>query len=70
MPFEQSRLIFVCFLVVSTINPFASRDLLQPFDPVLKFFTVKSVIFLSFWQGEWPDTMVTPDEFVKKSPKV
>jgi hypothetical protein len=30
---------------------FATRDLLRPFDPVLKFFTVKSVIFLSFWQG-------------------
>ena len=23
----------------------------RPFDPVLKFFTIKSVIFLSFWQG-------------------
>ncbi|XP_066940047.1 transmembrane protein 184B isoform X3 [Macrobrachium rosenbergii] len=30
---------------------FATRDLLQPFEPVLKFFTIKSVIFLSFWQG-------------------
>ncbi|XP_014225631.1 transmembrane protein 184B isoform X1 [Trichogramma pretiosum] len=30
---------------------FATRDLLTPFDPVLKFCTVKSVIFLSFWQG-------------------
>ena len=30
---------------------FATRDLLQPYDPVLKFFTIKSVIFLSFWQG-------------------
>lgn len=29
----------------------ATRDLLKPYDPVLKFFTVKSVIFLSFWQG-------------------
>ncbi len=29
----------------------ATKDLLRPFDPVLKFFTVKSVIFLSFWQG-------------------
>lgn len=31
---------------------FATRDLLTPFDPVLKFCTVKSVIFLSFWQGK------------------
>lgn len=31
---------------------FATRDLLTPFEPVLKFCTVKSVIFLSFWQGE------------------
>ena len=30
---------------------FATRELLKPFDPVLKFFTIKSVIFLSFWQG-------------------
>ncbi|XP_073742390.1 transmembrane protein 184A isoform X3 [Callorhinus ursinus] len=30
---------------------FATRELLQPFEPVLKFFTIKAVIFLSFWQG-------------------
>merc|ERR1711971_944707 len=35
----------------STIIYFATKDLLRPYDPVLKFFTVKSVIFLSFWQG-------------------
>jgi hypothetical protein len=29
----------------------ATRDLLHPYSPVLKFLTVKSVIFLSFWQG-------------------
>ncbi|KAF6281474.1 transmembrane protein 184A [Rhinolophus ferrumequinum] len=29
----------------------ASRELLQPFEPVLKFLTIKAVIFLSFWQG-------------------
>ncbi|KAK0396591.1 hypothetical protein QR680_001778 [Steinernema hermaphroditum] len=29
----------------------ATRDLLNPYSPVLKFLTVKSVIFLSFWQG-------------------
>ncbi|PAV76666.1 hypothetical protein WR25_25561 [Diploscapter pachys] len=29
----------------------ATRDLLSYYNPVLKFFTVKSVIFLSFWQG-------------------
>jgi hypothetical protein len=32
---------------------FATKDLLMPFDPVLKFCTVKSVIFLSFWQGKY-----------------
>lgn len=31
---------------------FATRDLLSPYSPMLKFFMVKSVIFLSFWQGE------------------
>ena len=30
---------------------FAARDILRPFDPVWKFFTVKSIIFLSYWQG-------------------
>lgn len=30
----------------------ATKDLLSPFGPVLKFLTVKSVIFLSFWQGK------------------
>ncbi|XP_070581334.1 transmembrane protein 184B-like [Ptychodera flava] len=29
----------------------ATKELLAPFDPVLKFCVVKSVIFLSFWQG-------------------
>jgi len=29
----------------------ATKDLLRPFDPALKFISVKSVIFLSFWQG-------------------
>lgn len=33
---------------------FATRELLNPYSPVLKFFMVKSVIFLSFWQGEIP----------------
>ena len=32
---------------------FATKDLLTPFDPVLKFCTIKSVIFLSFWQGKY-----------------
>uniref|UniRef100_A0A671KSH2 Transmembrane protein 184bb n=1 Tax=Sinocyclocheilus anshuiensis TaxID=1608454 RepID=A0A671KSH2_9TELE len=29
----------------------ATRDLLEPYGPMLKFLLVKSVIFLSFWQG-------------------
>ncbi|KAG9279969.1 transmembrane protein 184A [Astyanax mexicanus] len=29
----------------------ATSDLLRPYEPVLKFLTIKSVIFLSFWQG-------------------
>lgn len=29
----------------------ATRELLSAYDPVWKFLTVKSVIFLSFWQG-------------------
>ncbi|KAM5229224.1 transmembrane protein 184A [Ctenodactylus gundi] len=29
----------------------ATRELLRPFEPVLKFLTIKAVIFLSFWQG-------------------
>ncbi|XP_055933008.1 transmembrane protein 184B-like [Argiope bruennichi] len=30
---------------------FATHELLSPYEPVWKFLTVKSVIFLSFWQG-------------------
>ncbi|XP_076336787.1 transmembrane protein 184B-like isoform X2 [Tachypleus tridentatus] len=30
---------------------FATKELLSPYKPVWKFCTVKSVIFLSFWQG-------------------
>ncbi|CAG0889750.1 unnamed protein product [Cyprideis torosa] len=30
---------------------FATKEMLAPYEPVLKFFTIKSVIFLSFWQG-------------------
>ena len=29
----------------------ATKELLRPYYPLLKFFTIKSVIFLSFWQG-------------------
>lgn len=29
----------------------ATKELLGPYYPLLKFFTVKSVVFLSFWQG-------------------
>ncbi|XP_062846448.1 transmembrane protein 184A [Trichomycterus rosablanca] len=29
----------------------ATSDLLRPYEPVLKFLTIKAVIFLSFWQG-------------------
>eukprot|EP00039_Didymoeca_costata_P029650 m.25674 g.25674 ORF g.25674 m.25674 type:complete len:397 (+) comp7730_c0_seq1:304-1494(+) len=29
----------------------ATRDLLAPYRPVLKFLTVKSIIFFAFWQG-------------------
>lgn len=31
---------------------FSTRELLSPYRPMLKFLMVKSVIFLSFWQGE------------------
>lgn len=30
---------------------FSTRQLLSPYSPMLKFLMVKSVIFLSFWQG-------------------
>ncbi|KAF2346056.1 Organic solute transporter subunit alpha/Transmembrane protein 184 [Trinorchestia longiramus] len=30
---------------------YSTKGLLKPFDPLIKFFTIKSVIFLSFWQG-------------------
>ncbi|MEQ2216985.1 hypothetical protein XENOCAPTIV_028558, partial [Xenoophorus captivus] len=30
---------------------FSTSELLRPYSPMLKFFMIKSVIFLSFWQG-------------------
>ena len=30
-----------------------TSELLRPFEPILKFLTIKAVIFLSFWQGGW-----------------
>ena len=30
---------------------FGTKHLLKQYDPLLKFFTIKSVIFLTFWQG-------------------
>lgn len=41
---------------------FATRELLSPYSPVLKFFMVKSVIFLSFWQGELLSPLLTATE--------
>ncbi|XP_029432530.1 transmembrane protein 184A [Rhinatrema bivittatum] len=44
--FSVSLALYALFLFY-----FATRDLLLPFEPVLKFLTIKAVIFLSFWQG-------------------
>jgi len=30
----------------------ATREMLYKYHPVMKFFTVKSIVFLSFWQGK------------------
>lgn len=30
---------------------FATKNMLKPYNPLIKFFTIKSVIFLTFWQG-------------------
>ena len=32
---------------------FATKSMLKPYSPVLKFLTIKSVIFLTFWQGKY-----------------
>ena len=39
----------------------ATKEQLRKYDPVLKFLTVKAIIFLSFWQG----TFVLSD-FIKR----
>ncbi|XP_069036871.1 transmembrane protein 184A [Lepisosteus oculatus] len=44
--FSVSLALYALFLFY-----FATSDLLRPYEPVLKFLTIKSVIFLSFWQG-------------------
>ncbi|XP_027730901.1 transmembrane protein 184A isoform X2 [Vombatus ursinus] len=43
--FSVSLALYALFLFY-----FATSDLLRPFEPVLKFLTIKAVIFLSFWQ--------------------
>ncbi|KAJ6656001.1 hypothetical protein lerEdw1_004586 [Lerista edwardsae] len=45
--FSVSLALYALFLFY-----FATTELLRPFEPVLKFLTIKAVIFLSFWQGE------------------
>lgn len=47
--FSVSLALYALFLFY-----FATMDLLRPFEPVLKFITIKAVIFLSFWQGGSP----------------
>lgn len=47
--FSVSLALYALFLFF-----FATSDLLRPYEPVLKFLTIKSVIFLSFWQGNYP----------------
>ncbi|KAJ8246113.1 hypothetical protein GJAV_G00263780 [Gymnothorax javanicus] len=44
--FSVSLALYALFLFY-----FTTSDLLRPYEPVLKFLTIKSVIFLSFWQG-------------------
>ncbi|KPP74860.1 transmembrane protein 184A-like [Scleropages formosus] len=44
--FSVSMALYALFLFY-----FATSDLLRPYEPVLKFLSIKSVIFLSFWQG-------------------
>lgn len=46
--FSVSLALYALFLFF-----FATSDLLRPYEPVLKFLTIKSVIFLSFWQGKY-----------------
>lgn len=46
---------------------FATRDLLIPFEPVLKFCTIKSVIFLSFWQGKQIPLWFCMDYIISKN---
>ncbi len=31
----------------------STRELLSKYNPVLKFFSIKSIVFLSFWQGTY-----------------
>lgn len=45
--FSVSLALYALFLFY-----FATMDFLRPFEPVLKFLTIKAVVFLSFWQGE------------------
>ncbi|XP_038276570.1 transmembrane protein 184A [Dermochelys coriacea] len=44
--FSVSMALYALFLFY-----FATLELLRPFEPVLKFLTIKAIVFLSFWQG-------------------
>lgn len=44
----------------------ATNDILTPFEPVLKFAAVKSVIFLSFWQGKSSTLFATFVRFLSR----
>jgi hypothetical protein len=44
--FSISLALYALFLFYS-----ATKVMLKPYNPVIKFFAVKSVIFLTFWQG-------------------
>jgi hypothetical protein len=44
--FSISLALYALFLFYS-----ATKQMLKPYNPVIKFLTVKSVIFLTFWQG-------------------
>ena len=46
--FSVSMALYALFLFYA-----ATKDLLSSYEPMLKFLTVKSVIFLSFWQGQF-----------------
>ncbi|CAM6124832.1 unnamed protein product [Calypogeia fissa] len=50
---------YTCALAALLLFYFACKELLRPFKPLPKFIIIKSVVFLTYWQGVFVGVMVS-----------